>query len=116
MSLSKPLTPETREKINSDPFYRLCARRDEGDCQGRTTMEHAVYYAGKRLDEWWALVPICAYHTCVDQFQDSGKMDKNKHLWIALNRASDKELNKYPRANFIEKRNLLNKKYGQYNF
>lgn len=113
--MRRRLTNKVKQKIGTDKYYQKCARSDEGDCQGRITMEHALYYAGHRLDELWAIIPICAYHHGVDQFQDCGKIDKRKHEWIALNRATDEELKKYERANFKNKRDLLNKTYGKPN-
>lgn len=114
MSLLKPLTNKTKKIIESDPFYKQCARIEEGNCSGRITLDHSLYFAGKRLDDWWSLVPVCEFHHSVNKFQDSGDLNKEKHQWIALNRAPLEDLKKYDRANFIEKRNLLNRKFGEY--
>lgn len=95
-----------------DPYYKKCARRDEGDCAGRITWEHAFYWKGKRLNEKWCIIPICAYHHAVDEFSENGKLNKEKHLWIALTRADDETLKKYSKAtDYIALRNRLNEKY-----
>ena len=92
-----------------------CARKCDGGCKGRITWEHALIYAGKQIDEAWAIVKLCAYHHAVDQFQDGGDLQKEKNVWIALNRATDEELENYSKAiNYKQKREQLNKIYGDY--
>lgn len=110
----RPIAQKNRKIIDSDPYYRFCARADEGDCQGRITIEHAIIVAGRQLDEMWALLPICAYHHSVNQFQDCGKMNKEKHEWLALNRATDEELEAISKAvDYKRKREYLNSIYGK---
>ena len=44
-------------------------------------------------------------------------LNKEINVWIALNRATDEELKKYSKAiDYIRMREVLNKKYGVYNF
>lgn len=110
--------PESlRAEMANDPYYKRCARFEEGNCSGRITWEHAIIYAGKQLNEKWAIIPICEYHHAVDNFQDRGNLNKEKHIWIALNRATDSELLAVSKAiNYIRLRNTLNEKYGDYAF
>ncbi len=94
---------------------RVCMRADEGNCDGRITKEHAVYYAGKQIQEDWAILDICAYHTEVDFHQDGGGMNKEKHVWIALNRAPEERLRELSKGeDKIALRDRLNAKYGIY--
>lgn len=109
----RPISKKNREIIDTDPYYRKCARSSEMDCRGRITIEHALIYAGRQIDEIWALLPICEYHHAVNLYQDGGKLDKQKHIWLALNRATDEDLEKYYKANFKEQRERLNKIYGK---
>lgn len=103
-----------KKKWTEDTEPKYCLRRDEGDCKGRLTKEHAIIFAGKQLQEDWSILDICAYHHGVDQFQDGGKMNKEKHVWLALNRATDAELIRISRAeNYIAKRERLNAKYNK---
>ncbi len=96
-----------------DLYYKKCARSDEGNCAGRITIDHAIIYAGRQLDELWALIPICAKHHDVDQFQGDGNLNREKHTWIALNRATDEELLRISKAiNYLELRKTLNAKYN----
>lgn len=108
----RPISPQVKAKLDSEPD--ICALEDE-NCQGRITREHCLIYGGRQIDEAWAIIKICAWHHSVDEFQDGGGLNKEKNVWVALNRATDEELLKYSKAiNYIEMRNRLNKKYGKY--
>lgn len=94
---------------------RVCLRASEGDCKGHLTKEHAIIFAGKQLQMEWAILDICAFHHGVNEYQDTGKLDKEKHIWIALNRATDEELRAISKAvDYKQKREYLNNKYGVY--
>lgn len=94
---------------------RECMRSDEGNCQGRLTKEHAIIYAGKQLQEEFAILDICEFHHGVNNFQDKGDLNKEKHVWIALNRATDDELRAISKCiDQIALRERLNVKYGVY--
>ena len=101
--------------ILADPFYKRCARHAEESCAGRITFEHAIIYAGKQLNEKWAIIPLCSKHHAVDEYQDGGDLDKRINLWIALNRASTDELLSISRANdYFRHMHRLNDQYGRY--
>ena len=90
----------------------VCARASDGGCAGRITWEHTLTYAGKQIDEVWAIIKLCEYHHDVNTQQGNGDLDKEKNVWIALNRATDEELEKYSKAiNYIRERDRLNKIY-----
>mgnify|MGYP001612174525 CR=1 FL=1 len=92
---------------------RVCMRANEGNCQGRLTKEHALYYAGKQLQEEWAILDICEFHHGVNNFQDNGNLQKEKHTWIALNRAPEGRLRELSKGeDKIALRDRLNLKYG----
>lgn len=105
-----------RKEISVDPRYRICALCGiKGHvCGGRITMEHALIYAGKQIQEKWAIVPICAAGQEVDEYQDAHTMNKEMNQWVALNQAKDEELLKFNKTDFIGLRNRLNNKYGVY--
>lgn len=108
----RKIPPKIRAQIDQDPYYKVCARKDEGNCQGRITIEHVLIFAGRQIDDLWNLLPICEYHHGVNKFQDGGDLNKEKHLWIALNRATDEELAKYSKAtNYHKEKERLNKIY-----
>ncbi len=92
---------------------RICMRADEGNCQGRITKEHAIIYAGKQLQDEWSILDICEYHHGVNNFQDRGNLNKEKHVWIALNRAPEERLKELSKAeDKIALKHRLNLKYG----
>lgn len=108
----RKISDRVRKIINEDRYYTICARWRDGGCKGRITMEHALIYAGRQIDEAWAIVPLCAYHHAVDEYQDGGDLKKELNICIALNRATDEELLKYSKAtNYIALRKQLNEKY-----
>ena len=77
-------------EILADPYYKTCAREGT-DCDGRITLEHALYYAGKQLQEKYAIIPLCVYHHLVPGLQ------KRTNQAIAYSRATDEDLQKYPK-------------------
>lgn len=109
----RKISPKVKTKLILEPD--LCARRDEGNCKGRITWEHALIYAGRQIDEVWAIIKLCEYHHAVNTHQDGKGLDKEKNVWIALNRATDEELEQYSKAiNYKLMRDRLNEKYGIY--
>ena len=110
----RPISKKVKDILDNEPD--ICALLDR-NCQGRITREHSLIYAGRQIDEAWAIIKICAWHHSVDQFQDGGGLNKERNVWVALNRATDEELLKYSKAiNYIREKERLNKKYGIYNF
>ncbi len=89
----RPISPKLRRQIAEDPYMKVCARSDY-DCKGRITWEHAFIYAGRQINEAWAIIPLCEYHHL-------GKgLNKKINQEIALNRATEQDLNKYPKKQF----------------
>lgn len=110
----RPISSKTRQSIENDVFYQTCARFSEGECDGRITWEHCLTYGGRQIDEPWAIIPLCTFHHAVNEHQDGTGMDKQKNIWIALNRATDSELRQYSKAvDYIKMKERLNKIYGR---
>lgn len=97
----RPISPEVRVQILEDPFYEKCIRSEEGMCEGRITWEHTWIYAGRQIDEPWAIVPLCEYHHAVNRFQDCGDLKKWIGQLVALNRATEDDLAKYPKKDWV---------------
>ena len=96
--MNRKLTKEAQRAIETDPFFQKCARADEGNCGGKITIEHAIQYAGKRIDDTWSLIPLCEYHHSLGEwFNSGGGLDKEKNRQIALSRAPQEARAKYPR-------------------
>lgn len=77
------------QEMSEDPYYQICAR-ENGDCGGRMTWEHVFLYAGKQIQEKWAIIPLCWRHHLGD------KLVKKINREIALRRATLEDLGGYP--------------------
>lgn len=109
----RPIPSSLKNELSTDPEYKTCARASDGGCDGRITWEHAIIYAGRQLNERWAILPLCAYHHAVDEYQDGGDLNKEKNEWLALTRATDAELRSVSKAiNYIARRDYLTEKYA----
>lgn len=100
----RPIPLKLRLELAADPYYKVCARFN-AVCEGRITWEHSWIYAGKQINEKWAIIPLCHYH------HQGGGLDKDKNRYIALLRATAEELAKYPRRKWDQELNFLKKKY-----
>lgn len=106
-----------RKELAADPYYAVCARKGlhEHKCGGRITWEHALIYAGRQIQERWAIIPLCSKAHNVGRWQDCGDVDKSLNHWIALSRATDAEILSICKAkDYFLYRDFLNKKYGTY--
>jgi hypothetical protein len=101
----RPIPAAMRKTMDADPYYHKCARRS-GECEGRITWEHALIYAGKQVNEPWAIVPLCVYHHL------GPGMIKELNEYLAIRRATEADLAKYPRAQWQSKLVYLAGKYG----
>lgn len=107
-----PIPKNILTEILVDDYYKKCARHTEKTCKGRVTFEHVFIYAGKQIQEVWSIIPLCEYHHDVLSYQDKGDLQKELNQHIALQRATDADLEKYPRRNWKQLKEYLSKKYG----
>lgn len=92
----------------------ICCQTDEGNCQGRLTKDHTIIFAGKQLQEDWAIVDACEYHHAVNKYMDCGDLNREKHVYRALQRATDDELLRISKStDYIALRARLAIKYGK---
>lgn len=110
------IPPGVKKEVLKDRFYDTCSRRmllNDHQCSGRITWEHAMIFAGRQVQKKWAIIPLCEFAHGVNTFQDKGILDKDINRWIALNRATDKELEEISKATSYEKmKEYLNGEYG----
>ncbi len=86
----RPIPIKMREELEELPRMHHCERAGT-DCRGRLTWEHAYTYAGRQINELWAIICLCEYHHL-------GKgLDKALNRKISLKYASEEDLKKYPR-------------------
>lgn len=88
-----PIPARIKAQILDDPFYERCSRSSP-ECSGRITWEHAFTYAGKQVQEAWAIIPLCWHHHL-----GSGLV-KRENQRIAASRASDADRAKYPKLSW----------------
>ena len=88
------IPPKLRRDMENDPFYGTCALYGyhNHECEGRITREHAIKHKGRKVQEKWAIPPICAKGHAVDEFQDAGTMVKELNEWVAYCRATDEDI------------------------
>lgn len=102
----RPIPIAMREEIASDPFMKRCCLWS-GVCEGRIEWHHNLIFAGKQVNERWAILPLCTFH------HDRIAYNKGRVDHIMLNRATDDELKRYSKAiDYISLREQLNKQYG----
>lgn len=94
-SMTKRIPDDHKEIINTHPYFKKCFRWMEGNCDGRVTIDHALTYAGKRINELFAYVPVCEYH---HGLLGPGGLNKRMNEQEALRRATKEDLAKYPKA------------------
>ena len=84
---------------------RVCARKSEGDCSGRLTIEHAF---GRVNEQAWTCIILCWQHHLVDL-----NKDLNRHL--ALQQATEDDLKKYSKCwkEYVQMKKHLEDKYGE---
>lgn len=97
----RPIKKSLRARIEADPYFKVCARKD-AKCNGRMTVEHAFIYANRQVDEYWNFVPLCWYHHLGEG------LVKKENERIALSRATDEDLAKYPRRDWNQLKKYLN--------
>ena len=110
------ISEKIRNQLEVDPLMGQCFRwlalRDH-ECKGRITWEHGVIYAGRQLDEVWAIFGLCEYAHSVGVYQNTGIYNRNISEWIAVNRMTPADERKYPKRDWDLRRRYLNSKYGQ---
>ncbi len=113
----RPISPKVRARLEVDPMMYICiwnnsnCRNEDGSRPVRVEWEHAFMYAGRQMDEWWAIIGCCWHH------HRGGGMVKRFNQWKALERVNDDKLQaiqkKYPRVDWQALRNRLKQKYGR---
>ena len=98
-----------RTEMSQDKFMARCIYCDIGrgnECRGRVEWEHAFIYAGKQINEAWAIVPVCTYH------HRGNGLDKEYNQYRAIIRADINDLLlRMPKRDWAQIKNYLQKKY-----
>ena len=60
MAMRCPIPKQMRETLGADLFMKKCIVAN--NCEGRVEYDHAFTYAGRRVNELWAILPLCTKH------------------------------------------------------
>lgn len=93
-SMVKPIPQKMREKLSKDPFMSKCCL-SSNLCKGRIQWHHNLIYAGKRVNEYGAILPVCEFH---HEKEGSYKPYLNA---IMYSRMTDEDKLKYPRRKWL---------------
>lgn len=89
-----------------------CVRWKEGTCRGRmNTIEHVW---GRKNEELWSCITLCAYHHGVDEYLGGGDLNKQINKFLAYQNITNEELRKYKLGSqMIQEKKFLEEKYAQ---
>lgn len=110
MSLTKPIPLKLRTELNADKWYKKCCIADE-TCEGRIQFHHNMQWKGSRLNEKFAILPVCeAMHRKADTREIREKLD-----WVMLQRMTDEQVEYYSKAkNYKQYKIYLEGIYGDH--
>lgn len=84
--------------MSEDIFMDSCGIPDE-HCGGRIEWHHVWIYAGRQINEKWAILPLCGFHHSRAEVESY----KSKICALSLSRASKEDFDKYPRADWKQR-------------
>ena len=98
-----------RKELSKDPYYSQCVR-ENCECEGRITWEHAIIVGGRQLQRRWAIIPLCVFHHLGEG------LNKEVNQCIALCRATEEDLLEFPKAysRLKQLKQYLIGNYGRY--
>jgi len=105
-----PIPLKLREELVNSGEMEVCIYNNN-ECNGRVEWEHAWAYAGKQIQERWAIIPCCYYH------HRGGGLDKEFNHFKSLIKAITifgsliPVIKEYPRKNWFQEFNYLINKY-----
>lgn len=99
----RPIPKKLRKQLSSDPFMKTCCYTGETK---NVSYEHCWIYAGRQINEAWAIVPLRR-----DLNVNMTIQVKEYCRWISINRATDEDLAKYPKKDWAQIKKYLNDKF-----
>ena len=104
-----PIPKKIRERLSKDPFMEKCIA-----C-GKTPVEwnHAIIYAGKQSNNWYAIVPLC---TSCHRGNNGDIMPYAKYLseLIAIKRGMSEIYKDMPRIDWFRRKQYLEDKLKKF--
>lgn len=111
----RPIPPKMRAEIEKDPRMKRCtlsgADQFYGRCDtGRPEWHHVWIYAGRQINEPWAIMPAChAHHAMVTQDKAIRMAFEAGSLLIA----TEAQLAEYPRKDWVQIKRTLGLKHHE---
>ncbi len=100
VAMRSPIPPAIREELSNDPFMSECALDYLFECEGRIEWQHAMTYAGKRVNELYTIVPLCHFHH-LHQAEFRREQEMVMRFRIKHFHAEDDFAAKYPKSNLL---------------
>lgn len=103
----RPISEKVKKELEGDPRMKLCVVRHSTlleACEGRVEWDHIWIYAGKQIDEPWAIVGVCKKH---HREKDGNPYIKRLVESASLRLATEEDLAKYPRKNWSQIKHFL---------
>lgn len=110
----RPIPKKLKAELLADPYYKRCCLT--GFTRFKIDFHHAWDYGGKQINEAWAIMPVWVRKHSPQGDKDSVhncKATKEYVQYLSLKRATPKDLKKYPKKNWQQVFNYLDKKYGK---
>lgn len=97
----RTISIKMRSEIAEDPFMKHCCIGKY--CEGKVEWHHVWIYAGRQINEPWAIVPACKYH------HDKAGLPEIKQLFeiASLRRTTEIDLQKYSKKDWSQIKKYL---------
>jgi hypothetical protein len=107
----RPIPPKLREEMAEDQWYKSCCLSYLGGCEGKIDWHHHLIYAGRQVNEKFAILPLCQVH----HKQANNQEVRERLDLIMIARGKDK-LNLYSKAiDWGQRFEYLSKKFSTTN-
>jgi len=93
-SMVKPIPAKMRAELAADTFMKTCCLLST-DCKGKIQWHHNLIYAGKRVNEYGAILPVCKWH---HEKESKFKKQLNRIMEFRMIR---EEKDRYPRRKWL---------------
>ena len=105
----RPIPLKMRAELAEEPRMKVCVVKGLGfgECEGRIEWDHCWIYAGRQINELWAILGVCNKH----HYEKNGnQLLKESIARKSLQLATDEDLQKYPRKNWAQIKKSLGMK------
>lgn len=100
----RPIPLKLRKKLEADEWMKQCCYCGSQEVE----FEHSWIYAGKQINEWWAIVPLCTNH---HRGKYANALIKRYGQWQSLMRGLKDAERDYPRTNWRQIKKTLDKEF-----